>query len=92
MNDTGNSKYYFMCDLQTTNDQEKIALGYNRLGCRQMFTVNSKQTSMYLFTICSFLKKLFTVTGNNSIMYSKNRIGNRNVHSKLPIIVFQIRI
>ena len=23
-------------------------------------------------------------------MYSKNRIGNRNVHSKLPIIVFQI--
>ena len=23
-------------------------------------------------------------------MYSKNKIGNRNVHSKLPIVVFQI--
>ena len=38
----------------------------------------------------SFFNKLFTVTGNNNTMYSKNRIGNRIVHSKLPIIVFQI--
>ena len=40
--------------------------------------------------MCSFLNNLFTVTGNNNTMYSKNRIGNRNVHSKLPIVVFQI--
>ena len=40
--------------------------------------------------MCSFLDNLFTVTGNNNTMYSKNRIGNRNVHSKLPIVVFQI--
>ena len=38
----------------------------------------------------SFLKDLFTVTGNNNKMYSKNRIGHRNVHSKLQIVVFQI--
>ena len=29
-------------------------------------------------------------TDNINTMYSKNRIGNRNVHSKLPIVVFQI--
>ena len=40
--------------------------------------------------MCSFLNNLFTITGNNNTMYSKNRIGNKNVHSKLPIIVFQI--
>ena len=33
---------------------------------------------------------LFTVTTNNNAMYSKNRNGNRNVHSKLPIVVLQI--
>ena len=38
----------------------------------------------------SFLNKLFTVTGNDNTMYSKNRIGNRKFNSKLPIIVFQI--
>ena len=43
-----------------------------------------------LFTICSFFNNLFTVSGNNNTMYSKNRIDNRNVHSKPPIIVFQI--
>ena len=26
--------------------------------------------------------------GNNNTIYSKNRIGNRNFQSKLPIIVF----
>ena len=42
-----------------------------------------------MFTLCSFLNNLFTVTGNNT-MYSKNRIGNKNVHSKLQVIVFQV--
>ena len=41
--------------------------------------------------MCSFFNSFFTVTGNNNnTVYSKNRIGNRNVHPKLPIIVFQI--
>ena len=40
--------------------------------------------------MCSFFDNLFTVTGNNNIMYSKNRIGNRNLHSKLALIVFQM--
>ena len=40
--------------------------------------------------MCSFLNNLFIVSGNNNTMYSKHRIGNRNVHSKLPIVVFQI--
>ena len=43
-----------------------------------------------MFTMCSFFNKLFTVTGNNNTMYSKNRIGKRNFLFKLPIIVFQI--
>ena len=38
----------------------------------------------------SFLNNLFTVTSNNNTMYSKHWIGNRNVHSKLPIVVFPI--
>ena len=38
----------------------------------------------------SFLYNLFTVTGKNNTMYSKNRIGNTNFHSKLPIFVFEI--
>ena len=40
--------------------------------------------------MCSFFNNLFTVTGNNNTMYSKIRIGDRNAHSKLPIIVFQM--
>ena len=40
--------------------------------------------------MCSVYNKLFTVTGNNNTTYSKNRIGNRNFISKLPITVFQI--
>ena len=40
--------------------------------------------------MCSSLNNLFSVTGNNNMIYSKNRIGNRNAHSKLLIIVFQI--
>ena len=53
------------------------------------YIVNKHQC--YLFTVCSFFNKLFTVTGNNNnIMYSKNRIANRKFHSKLPIIVFLI--
>ena len=38
----------------------------------------------------SFFGSAFTVTGNNNTMHSKNRIGNRNFHFKLPIVVFQI--
>ena len=34
--------------------------------------------------MCSFFNKLFTATGNNSTIYSKNRIGNKRFHSKLP--------
>ena len=45
---------------------------------------------MLLFTMSRVLHNLFTVTGNSNTIYSKNRIGNTNVHSKLPIIVFQI--
>ena len=40
--------------------------------------------------MCSFFNNLLTITDNNNTMYSKNRISNRNFHSKLPIIVFQI--
>ena len=40
--------------------------------------------------MCRFLNNLFTVTGNNNAMYSTNRFGSRNFHSKIPIIVFQI--
>ena len=43
-----------------------------------------------LFTMCSLINSLFTVTGNNNKMYSKNSIGNRNCRFKLPIIVFQM--
>ena len=40
--------------------------------------------------MCSSFSNLFTVTGNNYIMYSKTRIGNRKFYSKLPMTVFQI--
>ena len=40
--------------------------------------------------MCSFLNNVFTVTSNNNTMNSIHRIGNRNVHSKLPIVVFQL--
>ena len=39
--------------------------------------------------MCIFFNNLFTVTGNNNTMYSKNRIVT-NFYSKLPIIVFLI--
>ena len=72
-----------MCDLQTTNHQEKIAFV-------MLYIVQKHPCN--LFTMCSFFNKYFTVTGNNNTMYlyNKNRIGNRKFHSKLPIIVFQI--
>ena len=53
-----------------------------------LYIVNKHQCN--LFTMCSFFNNLFTVTGNDNTVYSKIRIGNRNFHSKLPIIVFQI--
>ena len=43
-----------------------------------------------MFTMCSFVNKLFTVTSINNRMYSKHRIGNRKFHSKLLIIFIQI--
>ena len=53
-----------------------------------LYIVNKHQCNF--FTICSFFNKLFTVAGNNNTMYSKNRIGNRKFHSKLPNIVFKL--
>ena len=40
--------------------------------------------------MCSFFNDLFTVIGNNNTIYCKDQIGNKNIHSKLLIIVFQI--
>ena len=40
--------------------------------------------------MCNYLNNLFNVSDINNTMYSKNRIGNRNAHYKLPIVVFQI--
>ena len=53
-----------------------------------LYIVNKSQCN--LFTMCSFFNNLFTVTGNNNTIYSKDMIGNKNFHSKLLIIVFQI--
>ena len=53
-----------------------------------LYIVNKHQCN--LFTMCSFFNSIFTVTGNNNTMCSKNRIGNRNFNSKLLIIVFHI--
>ena len=53
-----------------------------------LYILNKYQYNM--FTMCNFFNKLFTITGNNNTVYSKNRIGNRKFNSKLPIIVFQI--
>ena len=63
-----------MCDLQTTNHQEKMSCD-NRVSC-------TENKCLYnTFTVCSFFNKVFTATGNNNTMYSKNRIGNRKFHS-----------
>ena len=40
--------------------------------------------------MCSIFFKFFTVTGINNIMYSKYRIGNTKLNTKLPIVIFQI--
>ena len=53
-----------------------------------LYIVNKSQCN--LCTMCSFFNDLFTVTGNNNTIYSKDRIGNKNFQSKLLIIVFQI--
>ena len=53
-----------------------------------LYIVNKSQYN--LFTMCSFFNNLFTVTGNNNTIYSKDRIGDNTFHSKLLIIVFQI--
>ena len=50
--------------------------------------VNKHQCNM--FTMCSFFNKIFTATGHNNKMSSKNSIGNIKFQSKLSIIVFQI--
>ena len=53
-----------------------------------LYIVNKSQCN--LFTMCSFFYDLFTVTGNNNTIHSKDKIGNKIFHSKLPIIGFQI--
>ena len=78
-----------MHDLQTINWPRKncpviMELVENKF---LLCIVNKHQFNM--FTICSFFNNLLTVTGNNT-MYNKNRISNRNFHSRLPIIIFQI--
>ena len=40
--------------------------------------------------MCSFFNNLFTVTGNNNTMYTKNRISNRTFHSKTTNHFFQM--
>ena len=53
-----------------------------------LYIVNKHQCN--LFSMCSFFNSLFSVTGNNNMIYCKNRIGNRYFCIKLSIIVFQI--
>ena len=60
----------------------------NGISCRHIFTVQVNKHQCKLFLMCSFFNNLFTVTGNDNIINSKNRIDNRNNHSKLPITVF----
>ena len=55
-----------------------------------LYVVNKHQCNRSMFTMHGLFNKFLTVTGNTNTMYSKNRIGNRKFHSKLPIIVFQI--
>ena len=55
-----------------------------------LYIVNKYQ--YYMFTMCNFFNKLFTITGNNNTVYSKNSVGNRKFNSKLPTIVFQINL
>ena len=43
-----------------------------------------------MFTTYSFFFKFFTATGINNTIYSKYRIGNTKLNSKLPIVIFQI--
>ena len=75
----------------------KLPIITNKLSCyigisSRQFTINSSlnKHQCNLFTMYSFYNNFFTVTANNNTTYSKNRIGNRNFHSKLAIIVFQI--
>ena len=46
-----------------------------------LYIVNKHKCN--LFTMCSLINSLFTVTGNNNTMYSKDRIGNTNYNFKL---------
>ena len=62
----------------------------NRISCRQILLYIVNKHLYNLFTICSFFNKLVNVTGNNNTINSKNRTGNRNVQSKLTIILSQI--
>ena len=62
----------------------------NRISCRQILLYIVNKHPCNLFTMCSFFNKLFNVTVNNNTIYSKNRISNRNFHSKLTIILSQI--
>ena len=62
----------------------------NTIICRQilLYLVNKHQCNM--FTMCSFINKLFTVAGNNNTKCSKNSIGNRKFLSKLQSLFFKL--
>ena len=62
------------------------------LVAENLYCTQKKKCLCNTFTMCSFFNKVFTAIGNNYTLYSKNRIGNRKFHSKLPIIVFQITV
>ena len=53
-----------------------------------LYVVNIHQCN--LFTICSFFSNLFTVTGNNYIMHSKDRIGNRKFIPNYQLSFFKV--
>ena len=61
----------------------KLPIIKNKLPCdngisyRKIFTVLDNNHQCNLIAMCSFFNNLFTVTGNNNTMYSKNRIGNQ---------------
>ena len=44
------------------------------ISCRHIFTVQVNKHQCKLFLMCSFFNNLFTVSGNDNIINSKNRI------------------
>ena len=52
-----------------------------------LYVINKHQFN--LFTVCSFFNNLFTITGSNSTMCSKNRIGNKIFVPNFPLLFFK---